>query len=191
MNIEVGQGFVRRQKGKPEYNLIVGTDGDKIEFIQVLPAYTVVGGTLCRNICYDEPDAIEEKHKDNVRLESCPPPFSNFKTIKLTNGQSMSNSVAIADMGNVKSCSLGYFNTAHYKIIDGGAKVSEMDMNRVYNHPWASRNQRERVLADMAELNKDTDAHRTKLQKYWNADGERFLAELSLDRGIDIDNDYD
>ena len=46
------------------------------------------------------------------------------------------------------------------EIIDGGAKISDRDMEEVMCRPWASRMQREYILKDMTERNLDETASR-------------------------------
>ena len=157
MNIEIGQGF-RRQRpdgARPFYGLVTGLSDGRVSFVPVMDIYDLSGVRLGRIRCYDDPDAVEKTDKDNVRLESCPPPFSAFGTYSNKDGKPISNSVAIADMRREQSVPMAVF-VRGAEVIDGGAKVSDYDMARVYSHPWQSRNQRERICKDMTEMNLDS-----------------------------------
>ena len=153
MRPEVGHGFeYQLSDGAVLYGLVIGIEDNKVEFVQVHPIYKDGRDHI---VCYDDFDAVEDKHKDNVRLTSCPPPFSDLGFVVNRNGEKVSNAVAMADMNHVKSLSADFFDRNICVIMDGGAKVSDFDISTVYSHPWASRMHRELVLKDYTELNKD------------------------------------
>ena len=156
MSVEVGQGFsLVDRDNSVYYGLVMGVHGSVIEFVQVEQIYKDGRNHIC---CYDDGDAIKERDEHHVRLDSCPPPFSVFGSFRNYKGETRSNAVAFADMSNVRHLPLGLFEDGTCKIIDGGIKVSEKDMNVIYNHPWASRLHREFLKKDFTELNKDETA---------------------------------
>ena len=156
MNVEVGHGFLSYDDlGSKFYGLIVGVQNGLIDYIRVDRIYDE-GRDRIR--CYDDGDAIKEQDEHHVRLDSCPPPFSAFGSFKNWKGETRSNVVAFVDMLNMQFFPLDLFENGACKIIDNGAKVSEKDMNVVYNHPWVSRMHREFLKKDFTELNKDETA---------------------------------
>ena len=156
MSVQIGQGFVRKRGSTGTfYGLVVGKHDDLIDYIHVDRIYEDSRGRIR---CYDDGDAIKDQDEHHVRLDSCPPPFSAFGSFRNYNGETRSNAVAFADMSNVRSLPSGLFENGACKIIDNGAKVSEKDMDVVYNHPWSSRMHREFLKKDFTELNKDETA---------------------------------
>ena len=156
MSIKIGQGFSYVSKsGVVYYGLIVDVIDTNIGWIPVIRAYH--NGN--RVVCYDDFNAEKDKHANNVRLDSCPPPFSVFGTQHNFKNQKIGNSVAVADMGKVRYVPSAIFDTKCV-VLDRGQQVSSADMERVFNHPWQSRRQKEKLLSDMSELNLD-DKHQS------------------------------
>ena len=160
MNIEVGQGFKGYSSGRPIYGLIIGNTNNNIEFIRVVPVNFKDALNKTRHrYSYDEADAVYNRDKDNVRLESCPPPFSDFGTVVSRVHGDMSNSMALANMDRTYHISLDSFLTNKWEILDNGAKVSDFDMSRVFYHPFPRDTQMERRLKDIMEVSLDDDVH--------------------------------
>ena len=155
VNIKVGQGFSYKTKRHTlAYGLIIDVSNTDIRWIPVVSSF-VNGREI---VSYDDARAVYPKDKDNVRLASCPPPFSAIGSYFNFKHEPVSRSIALANMTNVKVTSIDVFNR-NFCIVDDGAVISEVDMEKVFNHPWQSRNQRERILSDIYELNLDDDAH--------------------------------
>ena len=157
MEVEVGQGIRLQVQNRVFYGVVMNVD-DKNRNVLFLPVYAVMEksdyGLSIRRKCYDDPDAKYERDRDNVRLRSCPPPFSNFGSYLNFKRDSVSNSFVYANLEKM-------YRVSQEKcvVIDDGAKISKQDMNTIYCHPWDSRNQRERVGLDITELNLDDDYH--------------------------------
>lgn len=161
MYIERGQGFKFRTKsGKFGYGLVVNVNDESFNYVLVrsIVDTNALGDTIFHR-CYDDSDAVYSRDKDNVRLTSCPPPFSVYGNRVNYKGEPISNSYAVADMDRMRKLSFDDFSRYGCQIIDGGVKVSARDLYEVECHPWASRNQRERVRFDISELNLDDDEH--------------------------------
>lgn len=151
--VDVSSGFrIDSESGRSVYALVVGTHDAVVDYITVGPIYR----TGRRDVrCYDDEDAIKEQDEHHVQLDSCPPPFSVFGYIKNQDGKTKSNIVAFADMSNVKTLPIQLFENGTCKIIDNGKKVSEKDIDTIYNHPWASRMHYELLKKDFTELTKE------------------------------------
>lgn len=153
MNIKVGQGFEFLNDDRKLYGLVVGISDGTVSFV---PVVRIEEGRLSR-LPYDDPRAVYERDANNVRLNSCPPPFSRLGHRFDSDMNRHTNAMAIADMKNVQQMSLQQFQL-FCSIIDNGVQVSNKDMETVFNHPWQSRRQKEKLISDMSELNLD-DAH--------------------------------
>ena len=154
MNIKVGQGFNYKNKyGDISYGLIVETNDMGIKWFPVIDVPSNV-----RNMCsYDDSRAVYPRDKDNVRLDSCPPPFTAIGCYFNFKHERISSSMVIADLPKMRSMSFSTFGK-FCQIIDDGITVSQRDMETVFNHPWQSRRQKEKLISDMSELNLD-DVH--------------------------------
>jgi hypothetical protein len=153
MDMKVGQGFVYSDKKSVVHGLIVGVNETSVKWIPVVQG--LIHGHRVR--AYDDVDAVYSVDRNHVRLNSCPPPFSFFGCYSNFKGQSVSNSIAVADMTAVHILGRNTFDE-YCQIIDDGVQVSDKDMETVFNHPWQSRRQKEKLISDMSELNLD-DVH--------------------------------
>ena len=155
MNIEVGQGFrAVGLSGRVFHGLIIAVSNKNVEWVPVIDSEGY-GRTSVK--AYDEVGANYARERNNVRLRSCPPPFSEIGGMVNYKGEHFSYSVAVADMANAKNMDIDIFRRK-CRIVDGGVKVSDHDMERVFHHLWRD-GQRERVGFDITELNLDDDYH--------------------------------
>ena len=153
MSIEVGQGFeVVDLRGRVFHGLITAVSDKNVEWVRVINSESF--GSVK---AYDEVGANYVRERNNVRLRSCPPPFSEIGGMVNYKGEHFSYSVAVADVANAKNMDIDIFRRK-CRIVDGGVKVSDYDMEKVFHHPWRD-GQRERVGFDITELNLDDDYH--------------------------------
>lgn len=115
------------------------------------------GNSYYNILCYDDVGAVYEKHKNNVRLRNCPPPFSD-----LSNG--VSDNVYV-QTDNIKCFAEDELNECHVTILDNGIKVDADVMREVKHHLWQEQPQKEfthhgyRQGSDkVADIGKDDDA---------------------------------
>lgn len=140
MNIKRGQGFEYfNRRGYLQRALITKVTDDGVEYVRVIPAVSPDGSRVVKS--YDDFGAVQAYHKDNVRLNSCPPPFSCFGSQEAAFGKMQSNAVAIAD-GDTWYAPMDVF--VHFcNVLDHGATVAPEDLERVEHHPWPSCNKKE------------------------------------------------
>lgn len=106
--------------------------------ISVVPVQVIELGDKC----YDDEGAIKEKHKDNVRLKDCPPPFSQLY-------EQASNGVYChADMDNLIHIKESEFESINLEIVDDGAVITEHMMEEIKNHPWQEQLQKQKVMSN-------------------------------------------
>ena len=147
-NIESGQGFEwYDHKGVRRYGVILNTSVSNVEAVLVVPCirdnYTLVS--------YDDANAKESRDKHHVRLNSCPPPFSDLGTYYDLRRGKMSNAMAIANLDNTISFSNEFFNQ-RCRILDDGVTISDKDMYRIWNHPFPRQPEKELVYADRRKM---------------------------------------
>ena len=155
MDIKPGQGFKYQVRNGFAYGLITGVSNTSIGWIPVVNSVSKFGSMKA----FDEYGAKRSIDKDHVRLRSCPPPFSVIGSYQNYKHESVSNSIALADMDRVQIMTKNEFLKSA-TILDDGVTISDKDMETVYNHPWPSQQQKERIRSDKSELNLDDDNHR-------------------------------
>ena len=146
MNIRPGQGFERTISGvrgpRPVYGLVLAVDEQYVTYAPVIDSNEC---GVCRR-SYDERGASYQTDKDNVRLNDCPPPFSEIGSVHFREGDSKSKVMAMADMRHLSSVSLCDFMET-CQIVDNGARISEKDFGRVLHHPWPRQMEQEKVMS--------------------------------------------
>lgn len=90
--------------------------------------------------CFDEGRSIRERDEHNVRLKSCPPPF----TLLCAFAERDNGCYAYADPGSMCHMSIGETSAYGMIPIDDGAKISERDMADIKDHPWRDEKQADR-----------------------------------------------
>lgn len=95
------------------------------ESIDVTPVFSVASDT----VCYDESGSIRGRDEHNVKLRSCPPPFSMLCIMGGT-GQCY----ALAD----PNAAFTFYedDLPLLDILDDGDKISEKDLAEIFDHPW-------------------------------------------------------
>ena len=136
MNVRVGQGF---SYGRG-YGLVLNYDGKYVSYVSVKdPVYD----NSYTQQAYDELEAKYDTDKDNLRLKSCPPPFSDISYNGFSDNKG--KPIAIADMNNIKHISIEMFEFGSCKILDNGVQISYEDMAKVKNHPWPRQKEIEKT----------------------------------------------
>ncbi len=145
------------RKFKSNYGLVVGVSDIDVSFFVVsrIRKRLPNGVGTYRILCYDDVDAVYEKHKDNVRLRKCPPPF-----VELSDGIK-ENVYVNADFNDVSRFTVD--NLTEYDIVILG-KVDDDVIDEIKNHPFSTQSQKEfthhgyRQGSDkVADISKDDD----------------------------------
>lgn len=162
MNIKIGQAIEYKNK----YSIVVRgvvtkTDENFIEFFEVKSVDRFTK-------CYDDPGAVYETDADKVRLKDCPLPFN-----RLTHGEK-GGVYALADINNPIVFTKEQCEKYHVTVLDGGATISDRDMDEIFNHPWVDQKQKElkhenknvefhnsRPLPDLSNIQSDTEEEDT------------------------------
>lgn len=147
MSLKVGQGFVIYQQKREYYGLVINVTDDAVEYVSVRAVNDGVQPTVK---CYDDMGAVYPKDKDNVRLTSCPPPFSNVCG-GVSKDCCISDAYAVADMDHVHSVSKMCFETL-CDIIDNGVCISDKDMETVRHHHMENPLQKEKTYREIPEI---------------------------------------
>lgn len=98
--------------------------------------------------CYDELGAKYPEDKDNVRLKDCPPPF-----MQLSRGAD-GGVYALADINNPIVFTKEQCIKYHVTVLDKGEKISDRDMNEIFNHPWDEQKQKQIELRRSQAMDK-------------------------------------
>ncbi len=99
--------------------------------------------------CYDELGAKYPGDKDNVRLKDCPPPF-----MRLSRGVE-GGVYALADIDNPIIFTKEQCEKYHVTILDRGEKISQRDMDEIFNHPWIDQKQKELKINESIQRRKE------------------------------------
>lgn len=141
-DFEVGHGIIYTKMNEhrdliPFYGLVVGVSDKDISFVVVLNIIRRLpnGNDIYKVLCYDDADAVYEKHKDNVRLRGCPPPFS-----LLTKGKKEN---VYAQAGKIEHFTEEELIKYRVDILDDGAKVSDDVIKEILCHPFPMQPQKE------------------------------------------------
>lgn len=133
MNMKEGQviRYCNFREQYDGYGVIIRVNPDSIDYVE---AYAVDKFTKC----YDDAGAIKEKHKDNVRIKHCPPPFKELS-------QGVSGGVyVVADMDNLLTFTRTDIEINHVRVIDDGIQIDDADMHEIVNHPWSRQLEKEK-----------------------------------------------
>lgn len=90
--------------------------------------------------CYDEPGADYQKHRNNVQLKNCPPPFTSLS--RGFHGMVYAN----ADMEHPVVLKKDDLNKYQIRILERGIKVPNADMKKIFNHPWEEQLQKQKTM---------------------------------------------
>lgn len=134
MNIEKGHA-IHYEIPNPYYegNAVVIGVTDKNDTIFCVAVERIKRFTKC----YDEPGARYPEDKDNVRLKDCPPPFK-----QLSRGVD-GGVYALADINNPIVFTKEQCEKYHVPVLDKGEKISQRDMDEIFNHPWDEQKQKQ------------------------------------------------
>ncbi|MBU5446324.1 hypothetical protein [Blautia sp. MSJ-36] len=131
MNIEMGQAITYKNERRGiGYGVIIHSTENSISFVEIdrITEFTK---------CYDELGARYPEDKDNVRLKDCPPPFK-----QLSRGVD-GGVYALADINNPIVFTKEQCIKYHVTVLDKGEKISDRDMNEIFNHPWDEQKQKQ------------------------------------------------
>ena len=132
MKFETGTGVMWRSSRDVVYGVVMAqTDG----VLDVVPVH----GLSSDMKCYDEGGAVKARHRDNVRLRDCPPPFTLLCAFAERSG-----CYAHADPAAAIRFSPDDVMARGLVVVDGGAKVSERDMAEIRDHPWRDEKEADR-----------------------------------------------
>lgn len=112
------------------YGVILDIRDKSIVFVEVLRADKYVH-------CYDELGAKYPDDKDNVRLKDCPPPFMQLSRSE------QGGVYALADINNPIVFTKEQCEKYHVTVLDKGEKISQRDMDEIFNHPWDEQKQKQ------------------------------------------------
>lgn len=127
------------------YGVVISIVEDIVYYVDVNPITEITK-------CYDDIGAEYDKHKDNVRLKHCPPPFSEMLR-GCTRGI-----YAVADVKHPKKFTEEQCREFHVTVIDDGVTISDEDMQEILNHPWPHQLEKEkryRPLPTVAQYMED------------------------------------
>lgn len=135
LKIKEGQGvFYKGCRNAIRNGIVINVSENSIDVALVHPI-------KLRDKCYDDEGAIKEKHKDNVRLKDCPPPFS------VAYQRSENGLYCYADMDNLIHIKESEFESINLGIVDDGAVITEHMMEEIKNHPWQDQLQKQKVMS--------------------------------------------
>ncbi len=124
IKIHIGQG-IRYDSTRTgcEYGIVIEVGNS---CISIAPVYSIESDTKC----YNDADAVKEKHQHNVRLKDCPPPFSALLRC---------SEYGVYCYANINE--LQHFNqndciNRNVTVIDNGACITKEMMEEILNHPW-------------------------------------------------------
>lgn len=135
MDFQVGQA-IYYDGGNPRYSyygVVVDVTESAVELVHVNYKNQYVR-------CYDEPGADYQKHRNNVQLKNCPPPFTSlsrgFRDMVYAN----------ADMEHPVVLKKDELNKYQIQILERGTKVPNADMKKIFNHPWEDQLQKQKTM---------------------------------------------
>lgn len=123
------------------YGIVMSSDSAGVT---VVPVYALDNNMRC---CY-EGGAIRDRDEHNVRLESCPPPF----TLLCAFAGRGNGCYAYADSNAMIHMDVADISSAGLYLIDDGSKISEADMANIRSHPWRDEKQVSRPLSALDRL---------------------------------------
>ena len=131
MNMKIGQAIKYIDDCQGEmYGVILKAEEKYICFVEVRMADKYVK-------CYDELGAKYPEDKDNVRLKDCPPPFERLSSSE------QGGVYALADIDNPIIFTKEQCIKYHVTVLDKGEKISQRDMDEIFNHPWDEQKQKQ------------------------------------------------
>ena len=135
MDFQVGQA-IYYDGGNPRYSyygVVVDVNESEVELVHVNYKNQYVR-------CYDEPGADYQKHRNNVQLKNCPPPFTSLS--RGFHGMVYAN----ADMEHPVVLKKDDLNKYQIRILESGTQVPEADMKKIFNHPWEDQLQKQKTM---------------------------------------------
>lgn len=147
MNIKVGQGIRYQAYDKSglvtdKFALVVDVTESEIVAVPVKAVSLWNGHDYQKAyVCYDELGAEYPRDKDNVRLQDCPPPFSDVTHLP----GNLFAYAALDDMQKLLVFDEEKCKKYHVEIVDEGKKISKRDMKNVLNHPWIDQLQKQKL----------------------------------------------
>lgn len=132
MELHVGQGirYDSRRTGY-EYGIVMNVDNS---CISIAPVYSIEFDTKC----YNDADAVKEKHQHNVRLKDCPPPFSALCKC------SEHGVYCYANMKKTLCFNQSDCTEKNVTVIDNGACITKRMMKEILDHPWLEYPEKEK-----------------------------------------------
>ena len=152
MNIEVGQAIEIFDGINRRYGIVMNV-GDGLDYFMVNKIFPNNCSLTDRVRCYDDTDAVKERDQHHIRMVGCPPPMSVFGRRVFPSGLTAENIYVDANPKHMQH--LFRDGLQYVSVLDNGIKFGDMNMDVIYNHPWASRMHREFLKKDFTELNKD------------------------------------
>lgn len=121
-----GQAIHFDAGGRELYGIVMRACDEYLAVVQVLPKSSYDA----RSICYNEPDAKYDLHRDNVKLRGCPPPFTDLIS------RSDKGVFAYANMKKLHKLSKEKCEEYDVKLVDDGFLLTDDMMRELRNHPW-------------------------------------------------------
>lgn len=121
-----GQGVSFVSGGRRIHAIVMRAHDVGLELAQVV----VVNRLDARHICYNEPGANYDLHRDNVKLRDCPPPFTELMSV------AEHGSFVHADVKKLRRLSKQKCEAYGVIVLDDGITVTNDMMRELWNHPW-------------------------------------------------------
>lgn len=139
LKLEVGQGvsWMSREDGMRIFGLVLSVDDSSACMVEVRPFESTTK-------CFNDSGAVKERDQHNVRLVDCPPPFSRVCALTELFGREGEKGYVVADVGRPLEVMKKDFEKLGLHVVDGGKKVSERMMDRVYHHSWEEQHELEK-----------------------------------------------
>lgn len=120
---EAGTGIMFDMPDRVGYGVIMSDSGSSIE---IVPVQKLDSGVRC----HDEGGAVYSRHKDNVKLKDCPPPFTFMCAFSERGCYVMASPDARLHMTYDEADAYGV------SVLDDGVRISNRDMSEILDHPW-------------------------------------------------------
>lgn len=117
------------------YGVVIDNKNDEISIVEVRQARA---GTKC----YDEGGADPVRDKDNVRLRSCPPPFTDLCLLSGGHG-----CFAFADLSSMVRFSETEIMLLGVSVEDDGSKITDKERRDIIDHLWRDEKQISKTAA--------------------------------------------
>lgn len=127
---DIGTGVMFDMPDRVGHGVVMSDDGSSIEIVPVLK----LEGDIR---CHDEGGAVYDRHRDNVKLKDCPPPFMFLCAF------SERGCYAMAALGARMHMTYDEADRYAVTVLDDGAKISDRDMSEILDHPWRDEMERE------------------------------------------------